>query len=152
LRIDSNGSYWGALKSVFPAGTSQTCLQCEQVWNKKFKDEIIAFSKDKKYQNIDLTNNILHFVTKKIYLNDTYTLFNWEKKYNETKKLANLQNILSESEETKIIRNLKAIISPRITQDIFICGLCRFKENADIVGSANIAKRGINLIQKSIAT
>ena len=66
-------------------------------------------------------------------------------------QLANLQNIMTEGEEIKIIRNLKTIINPRITQDIFICGLCRFKENADIVGAVNIAKRGVHLIQKSIA-
>jgi CRISPR-associated protein Cpf1 len=28
LRTDNKGSYWGAPKTVFPAGTSQTCLVC----------------------------------------------------------------------------------------------------------------------------
>ncbi len=51
----------------------------------------------------------------------------------------------------EFLKHLKIVISPRISQDTFICGLCHFQENADIVGSANIAKRGVNLIQKSLA-
>ena len=150
LRVDSNGRYWGALKGVFPAGTSQACLRCEQAWNKKFKDKIISFSKSKRYQNIDIANKTLYFETKKIYLNDTYILFNWEKKHNEMMKLSDLQNIMIEGDEIKISRNLRKVIDPRITQDTFTCGLCRFKENADIVGSVNIAKRGAHLIQKTL--
>jgi transposase len=64
--------------------------------------------------------------------------------------LADLQDIIREKEEAEIIRYLKKAIGPRIAQDTFICGLCGFKENADIVGATNIAKRGAKLIQKII--
>ncbi len=73
------------------------------------------------------------------------------KKHNEVRKLENLKNLFSGKDETELLRHLKIVISPRISQDTFICGFCRFQENADIVGSANIAKRDANLIQKSIA-
>jgi hypothetical protein len=150
LRTDNKGSYWGGLKTVFPAGTSQTCLKCEQLWNKDFKKEIIKFSKDKDYQNIDYTDKTLNFYTKKVYLSDTYTVFNRERKYNEKKNLEDLQNIIREKEEAEIIKYLRMAIGPRIAQDTFVCGLCGFKENADIVGATNIAKRGAKLIQKII--
>ena len=141
----------GALKNVYPAGTSQTCLQCETVWNKKFKDEIISYTKSKNYENINSAQKVLRFDTKEIYLNEKYAAFNKEKKHNEVKKIENLQKLVSEKDEVELLRHLKIVISPRIYQDTFICGLCRFQENADIVGSANIAKRGANLIQKSLA-
>jgi transposase len=64
--------------------------------------------------------------------------------------LTDLKVIIREKEETEIIRYLKMAIGPRISQDTFVCGLCGFKENADIVGATNIAERGINLIQKII--
>jgi hypothetical protein len=150
LRTDNKGSYWGALKTVFPAGTSQTCLLCEQLWNKDFKEEIITFSKDKDYQNINFTDKFLNLDKKQVYLSDTYTVFNRERKYNEEKNLADLQDIIREKEEAEIIRYLKKAIGPRIVQDTFICGLCGSKENADIVGATNIAKRGAKLIQKII--
>jgi hypothetical protein len=148
LRIDNKGSYWGAFKSVFPAGTSQICLSCGQLWNKTFKDEIIKYSKSEKYQNISFTDKILSFDQKKIILNDTYTVFNRERKHYDVKKLADLQAVIREHNDTEIIRHLKMSIGPRVSQDVFICGLCGFKENADIVGATNIAKRGANLIQK----
>jgi hypothetical protein len=92
----------------------------------------------------------LNLDTKKLYLSDTYTVFNRERKYNEKKSLEHLQDIIREKEDAEIIRYLKMAIGPRIAQDTFICGLCGFKENADIVGATNIAKRGVNLIQKII--
>jgi RuvC nuclease domain len=150
LRTDNKGSYWGALKTVFPAGTSQTCLVCNQLWNKDFKEEIITFSKDKDYQNINFTGKFLNLDTKQVYLSDTYTVFNRERKYNEKKNLADLKDIIRGKEEAEIIRYLKKAIGPRIAQDTFICGLCGSKENADIVGATNIAKRGAKLIQKII--
>jgi len=150
LRTDNKGSYWGALKTVFPAGTSQICLVCKQLWNKDFKKEIITYSKNKDYQNIDYTDKTLNFDKKKIYLNETYTVFNRERKYNEEKNLADLQDIIREKEEAEIIEYLRMAIGPRISQDTFVCGLCGFKENADIVGATNIAKRGAKLIQKII--
>jgi hypothetical protein len=67
------------------------------------------------------------------------------------KKMVNLQNLFSGKDEAELLRHLKIVISPRISQDTFICGFCRFQENADIVGSTSIAKRGANLIQKSLA-
>jgi CRISPR-associated protein Cpf1 len=85
LRTDNKGSYWGALKTVFPAGTSQTCLVCNQLWNKDFKEQIITYSKNKYYQNINFTDKTLNFYIKKVYLSDTYTVFNRERKYNEKK-------------------------------------------------------------------
>jgi len=151
LRVDTTGHYWGALKSVFPAATSQTCLQCETVWNKKFKDEIISYSKSENYKNINFARKVLRFDTKEICLNEKYIVFNKEKKHNEVRKLENLQKLVGGKDEMELLRHLKIVISPRISQDTFICGLCRFQENADIVGSANIAKRGANLIQKSLA-
>ena len=150
LKTDNKGSYWGAFKTVFPAGTSQICLVCKQLWNKDFKKEIITYSKNKDYQNIDYTDKTLNFDKKKIYLNETYTVFNRERKYNEKKNLEDLQDIIREKEDAEIIRYLKMAIGPRIAQDTFFCGLCGFKENADIVGATNIAKRGVNLIQKII--
>jgi hypothetical protein len=150
LRTDNRGSYWGALKTVFPAGTSQTCLKCEQLWNKDFKEEIISYSKNRDYQNIDYTDKTLNFDKKKVYLNETYTVFNRERKYNEKKGLEDLQDIIRKKEAAEIIRYLKMAIGPRIAQDTFVCGLCGFKENADIVGATNIAKRGGKLIQKII--
>ncbi|MDQ3840269.1 MAG: hypothetical protein M3297_13495 [Thermoproteota archaeon] len=150
LRTDNNGGYWGALKTVFPGGTSQTCLKCEQVWNKDFKGEIVKYSKSKDYKNINYTSKVLNFNTKKIYLNDKYSVYSREKKHSEVKNLTDLQAVIREKDEAGIIKYLKRAIGPRIAQDTFICGLCGFKENADIVGATNIAKRGVRLIQKII--
>jgi transposase len=61
-----------------------------------------------------------------------------------------MQNVIAKKEVGEIIRYLKWAIEPRITQDIFTCGLCSFSENADIVGAANIGKRGASVIQKPL--
>ncbi len=61
-----------------------------------------------------------------------------------------MQTVVREKEEAEIIKHLKSAIGPRISQDTFVCGLCAFRENADIVGAVNIAKRGANVIQKTL--
>ncbi len=90
----------------------------------------------------------MKFNTKNIFLNESFTVFNRERQHNEVKNLADLQIIITKREEAETIRILKRAIEPRISQDTFVCGLCGFKENADIVGSTNISQRGAGLIQK----
>lgn len=150
MRIDNTGGYWGALKTVFPAGTSQTCLKCKQVWKKDFKEEIINYSKQNNYQNIDFGKKVLKFDRKIIYLHEKFPVFNREIKHNELKTLTDLQTKITKREEVEIIRCLKRAIEPRIVQETFVCGLCGFKEHADIVGSTNIGEKGASLIQKTI--
>ena len=81
-------------------------------------------------------------------MSDTYTVFNRKERHNEVKNLIDLQAAIQEREDTEIIKHLNKAIGPRIAQDTFVCGLCGFRENADIVGATNIVKRGVNLIQK----
>ena len=150
VRVDTNGSFWGALKTVYPAGTSQTCLKCGQVWKKDFKQEILAYTKSNNYQNIDYAKKILKFDDIPISLHDSFSVYNREKKHNELKRLADLERLNNKNSESEKVRLLLRAIEPRVAQDRFICGLCGFRENADIVGATNIGRRGIGLIPKTI--
>lgn len=146
LRIDDRGGLWGGLTKVSPAGTSQTCLECKTVWKKELKDNIYEHSKSKNFSNIDWSAKSLEYNSDKLQLNNKYVVYNRENKHNEEKTTTDLKKAIADKEENKIIKYLKLAMGPRISQDVFICPKCSFKENADIVGAVNIARRGMERI------
>jgi hypothetical protein len=150
LRVDNHGSFWGALKTVFPGGTSQTCIQCGQVWNKEFKVNVIRSAKEEEYRNIDFAKKTVQSGGKVIQLHDSFTVFNYTTRHNEVKHLSDLQASIQAGNPGQTERYLNLAMGPRIAQDTFICGLCGYKEDTDIVGAINIARRGATLIQKPI--
>lgn len=142
LRVDDRGNFWGGLTKVSPAGTSQTCLKCKTVWKKELKDEIYEYSKSKNFSRIDWTTNSLEYNGDKLKLNDKFMVYNRETKHNEEKTITDFKKAITNKDEGKTVRYFKLALGPRISQGVFICPKCLYKENADIVGAVNIATRG----------
>jgi hypothetical protein len=148
LRIDNHGSYWGALKTVLAGGTSQTCIQCRQKWNKEFKDAIVQTAKEEEFLNIDFVTMRVHSGDNDIRLQNDFAVYNYTTRHTDIKHLSDLQASIKTGNSRQAERYLRLAIGPRITQDTFICGLCGYTENADVVGSINIARRGAALLHK----
>lgn len=146
LRVDDRGCFWGGLTKVSPAGTSQICLECKTVWKKELKDNVYEYSKSKNFSNIDWSTESLRYNGDKLKLNNKFVVYNRESKHNEEKTITDFKKAIVGKEESKIVKYFKLVLGPRISQDVFICPKCSFKENADIVGAVNIARRGMERI------
>lgn len=143
VKIDDRGNYWGGLITVFPAGTSQTCIQCKTLWNSKLKQEICDYTIAKNFENMDLVKNLLEFKGEKLKLNENFIIFNFQNRQSEKKNLKDLKQAVDNKKTEEAFRYLKLALGPRVKQDTFICPKCSYQENADLVGAINIAKRAI---------
>lgn len=146
VRIDNKSNYWGGLTKVSPGGTSQTCLGCKTKWNKEFKGNIYEYSKSKNYSNINWNKRRVKYNKENFQLNNNFLVYNREKRHNEEKNITDLKVAIDGQEKNKIARYFMLALGPRVKQDAFICAKCSFKENADLVGAVNIARRGAERI------
>ena len=145
LRINQNpkyAKYWGALMTVYPAGTSQQCLNCGEKWNKEFVSEILKKAKKSHFRNIDLQKHLLRLNGETFKLNEKFEVFHHKKRFAETKSLLDLDRAIQSKDWKEAGRLLRRAIGPRISQDVFICARCGFQENADIVGATNVGRKG----------
>lgn len=146
LRVDDRKGFWGGLTKISPAGTSQTCLECKTVWKKELKDDVYKYSESKNFSNIGWRTKSVEYKDDELKLNNKFVVYNRENKHNEEKTITDLKKAIADKEENNIAKYFKLALGPRISQDVFICPKCSFKENADIVGAVNIARRGIDRI------
>lgn len=143
VKIDDRGNYWGGLTTVFPAGTSQTCIQCKTLWNNKLKQEICDYSIAKNFENMDLIKNLLEFKEEKLKLNENFIIFNFQNRHSEKKNLKDLKQAVDNKKTEDALKYLKLALGPRAKQGTFICPKCSYQEHADLVGAINVAKRAI---------
>ncbi len=128
---------------VDPRNTSMTCPKCGTNFGE-------VQSKLKKLKISDLKNlspkilqeALIEVNGVNIKLPSKWTV--WKEEHPTYVSLQKIKDLIA-NDEYKEARSLIETVTPRITQDKFVClnPDCNFQENADIVGAINIARRGL---------
>ncbi|MCS7201112.1 MAG: zinc ribbon domain-containing protein [Patescibacteria group bacterium] len=149
------GRIRGLLLEVDPKDTSVICPECGFNFNDFRRENSLRGLGVNKFREllnegkIDLNNGTvmlkLNSKDKTIKIPQKWTIYRESSQYPEEVTLDKLKVAIERGEYdqdyNEAIR-LFTSISPRISQSEFVCLDCGYKENADIVGAINIAKRG----------
>jgi hypothetical protein len=130
---------YGLIGKVQAAHTSRTCSSCGYVHR---KENIDMDSLEKWDDTWHVTMCGKDFSLNVNYRGYKGRIENANIKIAEIIKNKNIKE-LSEKNEEKVQKIIKAALSPRKTQKKFVCPLCRYRKNADENASINIARRWI---------
>lgn len=158
LRIGAKGpiKYWGGLLSVIAAGTSAACSKCGVQWRRKKPkdskwpapkfyalDDILAYSRDRKFQNVNIYRKELTYDKKKLSLNTEWKIYSRWTPQGEIKTIEDLDAAIRHGKTKDIEYFLAGALKHRPDRDTFVCHACGFSGDADENAAVNIARRGI---------
>lgn len=134
------------IKKVNPKDTSIICPKCDFNFNKEIKREKINKMNQEKMieiiNNLTTKENFYYSPQLSILIPQKWVSYNENEKYPEEISIENIKQDIKENKLEEALRYFKTI-TPRITQDKFVCLRCGYKEDADVVGAINIAKIGL---------
>jgi predicted RNA-binding Zn-ribbon protein involved in translation (DUF1610 family) len=149
-----NNTRSGLLGKVIAEHTSTTCSDCGFVYKKEDMRQCICDLNLINKSNNDGSNEVwwTKLGGKDVSLDVTYP--GYDKKQKESREVEANQVIigilkgrdpkeLTGAEQKRLINVLHKALSPRKTQETYICPICGHKENADKQASLNIARRWI---------
>lgn len=140
------------IKKVDPKDTSIICPQCSFNFNEEIKNKILKKLKPEEFlkiiNNLEEKDGFYYSPDLKIKIPTEWLYYDEKEKYPLSIKIENIKKSIEEEKIEEALNNFKKL-TPRITQEQFICLKCGYEEKADIVGAINIAKRAVENIKNS---